>query len=360
MTIGIEEDEARPSYYQRPIGLSGGPQFYFGTWSGRILIINTIIFILMTVVSKSVMQPSEEVLINFGAQDPIRLVQGEWWRLLTPIFVHIGLIHFFFNSYALSFIGPQIESFLGAKWFLILYLLCGICGNIASGSFHVMIGAGASGAIFGLIGAGLVLESYIRRSLPEDLKRSRMAWGYTILAILNLLLGAFIPGIDNAAHIGGLIAGVGLTVAMLRIRPNRLMLKVPKLGYVTLGIFLISWIVLASLRINKESLHARLNEKADEAYEQIESSQSKDEIAAALHKSYYFLSRLLLLDPDAYEARYKRGRILMIFGEQNLAMQDLRAIAVDDHYKDKLKDLYYELLAAQRIGDAEAVRELFE
>ena len=133
---------------------------------------------------------------------------GQYYRLLTGIFLHANIIHLVCNCYSLYVIGMQIESFIGKARFLAVYILSGIAGNLLS--IYIMNGfsVGASGAIFGLLGS-LLYFGYHYRVYLESVIRSQII----PIIFLNLMLGFMIPGVDNAAHIGGLIGGIFATMA---------------------------------------------------------------------------------------------------------------------------------------------------
>ena len=153
-----------------------------------------------------------EVLVRLGAKVTPLIVQGEYWRLFTAMFLHIGILHLAFNGYALLAIGTELERLFGSPRFVAIYFLSGLFGTVASYAFSYRIAAGASGAIFGLIGA---LAAFF------TLHRERLgAWGrarlgnIAFLIAINLFLGFTQPGIDNLAHLGGLISGFGLGWAL--------------------------------------------------------------------------------------------------------------------------------------------------
>ncbi len=144
-------------------------------------------------------------LLDAGAMVPLLVADGEWWRLITAMFLHIGLLHIAFNSLALLVFGQLIEGSLGSGRMLALYLVTGFAASVASFTFGSpqIAAAGASGAIFGLLGAWLVYNLR-RRSL--SLARSNIQSALLLIGV-NLVFGFTVPGIDNVAHIGGLIAG---------------------------------------------------------------------------------------------------------------------------------------------------------
>lgn len=135
---------------------------------------------------------------------------GEYYRLLTGIFLHGSILHLAFNCYALYIIGSQIESFLGKIKYTIIYLFTGLTGSLLSITLSGNVGSvGASGAIFGLMGSLLYFGYYYRVYLGNVVKTQIVP-----VIALNLLLGFIMNGIDNYAHIGGLIGGVIITIAL--------------------------------------------------------------------------------------------------------------------------------------------------
>ncbi len=149
-------------------------------------------------------------LLFFGALYAPLVKMGEYYRLITPVFVHIGIFHLFFNMYALYLIGTQLESFYGRYKYLIIYFFSAITGSLLSMSFSPnTISAGASGAIFGLLGS-LLYFGYHYRVYLGNVMKSRII----PILVINLLIGFTFPGIDQAAHIGGLIGGFLISTAV--------------------------------------------------------------------------------------------------------------------------------------------------
>ena len=148
-------------------------------------------------------------LLLFGANFRPLVQAGEIWRLATSMFLHIGIIHLVVNMYSLYIIGKQLESFLGRWKFLIVYLGSGILGSFLSVVVHASISAGASGAIFGLLGSLLYFGYHYRLYLGTVLRTQIIP-----VIIINLLIGFMVPGIDNFCHIGGLVGGYLLTMIL--------------------------------------------------------------------------------------------------------------------------------------------------
>jgi len=185
-------EQAHPSFFQN---FQERPYLTY-----VLIILNLIVFSLMTLAGGST---QTSVLIKFGAKVNELILQGEVWRFFTSMFLHIGLLHLTFNLYALWALGPITEDLLGRSRYLIVYILSGISGSVASFFFSNAISAGASGAIFGLLGA---LVSYSRKS--PGLWKSGFGKNLVIIILINLCLGFFQSGIDIYAHIGGLICGL--------------------------------------------------------------------------------------------------------------------------------------------------------
>ncbi|MGE4272853.1 MAG: rhomboid family intramembrane serine protease [Desulfitobacterium sp.] len=171
-----------------------------------LVFINLFIFALMTLAGGSTYTG---VLIMFGAKVNALIIQGEYWRLFTSMFLHIGVIHLAFNLYALWILGPILEELFGRIRYLLIYILSGIMGSLASFLFTEAISAGASGAIFGILGALVV---YSRRR--PSLWKSGFGKNLVIIVLINLGIGFFQPGIDVYAHIGGLLSGMFLAAIL--------------------------------------------------------------------------------------------------------------------------------------------------
>lgn len=167
-----------------------------------LIIINLIMFLAMYIFGNG----SEDglTLILFGANNRA-LVLGyhQYFRLITAAFLHIGIMHLLFNMYALYVIGSQIENFFGKVKYILIYLGSAVFASVLSICFSDSISAGASGAIFGLLGAMLYFGYHYRLYLGNTIKSQIIP-----IIVINLIFGFVMNGIDNAAHIGGLIGGV--------------------------------------------------------------------------------------------------------------------------------------------------------
>src|SRR5438128_6013656 len=207
------------------------------------LVANLFVFLLMwesSEMSTRVLWTAfpEDVLYAYGAKTNYLIrFEHEWWRFVTPVFIHVNLPHVLINMYSLWVIGPWVEKLYGSAKFTVFWILTGIAGVLASyltvipgsnpglfGSFLIKSAddpsPGASGALFGLVGVLFVFGLKYRRELPEGFKRA-FGTGMLPVILLNLAIGFIGRGfIDNAAHMGGLLSGGVLAAFISYKRPG--------------------------------------------------------------------------------------------------------------------------------------------
>ena len=152
---------------------------------------------------------NSRVLILFGAKVNPLIEAGQYWRLLTSIFIHIGFTHLLFNTYALFVLGKYSEKIFGHSKLIILFIFSGLTGSTLSYLMSPHLSAGASGGIFGLLGA-IVVYGWDN----QFLRSSGLITNLMIILGLNLVLGMIIPGLDNFAHLGGLIGGSSIGIIL--------------------------------------------------------------------------------------------------------------------------------------------------
>jgi rhomboid protease GluP len=181
----------------------------------------------------------ESVLLSFGAKTNYYIRhEHEYWRFITPVFIHVNLTHLLINMYGLWVLGPWVEKLYGAARFVVFWIVTGIAGVVASfltvipgarpgilGSFliknHDDPSAGASGALFGLVGVLFVFGLKYRRELPDGFKRA-FGTGMLPVILMNLVIGFLLRGvIDNAAHLGGLVSGAAIAAVVSYKRPGQ-------------------------------------------------------------------------------------------------------------------------------------------
>lgn len=172
-----------------------------------LMVVTIFMFFLQTISGGS---ENPLVLVQFGAKVNQLIIFGEWWRLITPVFLHIGFEHIIFNGVLIYFLGIQVEDIFGHWRYFLLYILSALAGNVASFAFNQSISAGASTALFGLFGATLALP----KLFPNNYSIKEMSKRFMALIIINLVFGIFSSGIDMAGHIGGIAGGYLLTYAL--------------------------------------------------------------------------------------------------------------------------------------------------
>lgn len=182
--------------------------------NGCLIALNVIYFLYLEIAGSS---ENTLFMLRHGAMyAPLVMENHEYYRLLTSIFMHFGINHIVNNMIVLFVLGDNMERALGSVKYLIFYLLCGVGANLVSMMFGIgsevqAVGAGASGAIFGVIG-GLLYAVAVNRGRLEDLSTRQLV----IMIIFSLYFGFTSSGVDNVAHIAGLLIGVVLAVIFYR------------------------------------------------------------------------------------------------------------------------------------------------
>lgn len=185
----------------------------YSTWQSPtnvIIALNALVFIIMGALGAGLVETTNLMpYILYGANNGAATTDGEWWRLLTSMFMHYGIMHLLFNMWALYQAGHLVEKLLGRSLYVLIYLGSGMAGGFASIMWHgdQTWSAGASGAVFGVYGAILGFMLRQKQALPASIYRSLMK-STIAFAAYNILYGLARPGIDNAAHTGGLLGGI--------------------------------------------------------------------------------------------------------------------------------------------------------
>lgn len=186
-----------------------------------ILGINVVIFAAMLYASDSISGDfTADLIIHFGANVGVYTLNGQWWRLLTYMFLHGGYVHIAMNMWALWNIGHLCESLYGRWTYAAVYLITGVAGGLASVAWNPQVlSVGASGALFGIMGAliaSFALGEFSLSTVPiRSVLSSLVFW-----AGFSLFFGSLSPGIDNACHVGGLVSGLILGALIARLAPQ--------------------------------------------------------------------------------------------------------------------------------------------
>lgn len=305
-----------------------------------LIAINALIYaaMLATAGRGELMQFSSETLLRFGANfAPLERMDGQWYRLATSVFIHITPIHLLMNMMALNQAGVMLEEYHGRVRYVGLYLVSGLAGSVASIAWnwnHPVVSAGASGAISGLIGGGIVAAQLIGTQQARVLRDAMLRWGVIVLVY------GWIAKADNAAHAGGMVAGAliawiyGRRAAVTRDRGPGLDVALI-LAFVGVGFGMAAQhakeVQLPGAMINEGVARARAQKHAE---------------AIELYR------RAIRLDPDEPIAHFDLALSLLQLGQEAEAQVELeRAIALDPK-NDNARELLRTLHEAKReVGD---------
>jgi rhomboid protease GluP len=186
-----------------------------------LLAANVLLFIGAVLGGAGLFIPHAPIEIAAGANFGPLTLHGQWWRLISALFVHFGILHLAFNMWALAAFGGLAERLFGIRIFLGVYFASGIVANLASVALHPNVAsAGASGAIFGVLGALIAAYWRKRKTLPYTIVRSER-FAAVVFAVIALLAGFAHKGLDNVAHLAGLAIGLLWGAAWLRAKRNR-------------------------------------------------------------------------------------------------------------------------------------------
>lgn len=301
------------------------------------MVINVLYFIYMEMNGGTT---STETLIQFGAKyNPAIILDGEWWRLVSAMFIHIGFIHLALNMLAVFYLGVAIEKIFGNARFVFIYFIAGIGGSLASFSFTTSISAGASGAIFGLFGAFLYFGVIHKRLFFQTI-------GTSILLILaiNLVIGLSFEQVDMAAHVGGLLAGF-LAAAIVGMPGKKRALNQLAIAIGTLLLFI--FIGYYGVSANENSQSFQLLE--------IQEHLMKNEFDEVINKATDALS----LEGDMESALlFQRSYAYIQQGRYNEALIDLEKSVT---YHNPLPEAYYNLaLLYEMNGEDEKASKAIE
>jgi membrane associated rhomboid family serine protease len=202
----------------------GAPAVEKPTVTYVLIGINIVAFLLMLV------SGIDETATQWGMFPPSIAIDNEWWRLVTSAFLHGGWLHIAFNMYVLYALGPSLERVLGHSRYLVLYLMAALGGAVCSYAFSdvMTVSVGASGAIFGLMGALVVAGRKLRYDITQVL----------ILLAVNFAIGFMAPGVDWRAHVGGLVVGAAVA-AIFVLPPARVRMPAQVLGILAVLVVLV-------------------------------------------------------------------------------------------------------------------------
>jgi rhomboid protease GluP len=195
--------------------------------AGILLAINVVVYVAMVLKGISPLEPTPRQLLQWGADFGPAVAAGQSWRLVTSAFVHAGIIHLAMNMYCLWYLAELAENIFGAGTTFLLYVLTAISSSLLSLIWHPQIvSVGASGAIFGFAGAVITGLRVGRHRIPQPVRRA-LSGSALRFALINLVIASFLPFVDNAGHVGGLIGGLCLGTAWAAFGSMRTQQDVP-------------------------------------------------------------------------------------------------------------------------------------
>jgi membrane associated rhomboid family serine protease/Flp pilus assembly protein TadD len=341
--------------------------------------LNVAVFLAMTLTGVSLSQPTTAQLLAWGANWGPQSLGTEPWRILSSNYLHIGILHILFNMWCLWDLGNLAERIFDRWTYLLTYTACGVAGSLASLWWHpLVVGAGASGAIFGLAGA-LITALYLGRlPIPAQAVRHTLR-SLLVFAGYNLFFGAVGAGIDNSAHIGGLLCGLALGAVLAQ----HLMSPPEVRAQWRLGVFVLTAVILlaafAAVKRSRayvvplgQGLNALDHGQPDEAVRELERASAEKpndpvvllELGSAyLHKQDYadarrVLQRAVEIDSENAEAEYDLGFAWLKLGEAGQAIAPLEKAAQLDPKNVAIEQLLAQAyLAEKRPADAQAASD---
>ncbi len=178
------------------------------TLTYTLIAASSVVYLFSAFFSQSLIDMDMQTLVDMGALfGPLTVLKGEWWRLLSAMFLHGGMTHLLMNMFSLYLVGRGAEMYFDTKSYLSIYFFSGIIGGLVSLYMHpVSVGVGASGAIFGVFGA---LAGFFLAHRDKIASHSKAFMkDFSVIILINLVIGLAIPSIDVSAHIGGLVVGL--------------------------------------------------------------------------------------------------------------------------------------------------------
>jgi rhomboid protease GluP len=313
------------------------PRFFV---TPALIIANVAYFAIAVVHGVSPMQPERQQLLDLGAIYGPLVFDGEWWRLSSANFVHIGFLHLFFNMWCLWSLGNAAERMFGNLTFLLIYLFSGIGGSLASLAWHPSVpSAGASGAVFGIAGALVSMLYFGHILVPRQVVRKLLS-SLAFFVGFNLLLGSVLQCVDNAGHVGGLVVGLGLGAALHRPLPSG---RRPWQRYLIVPIAVLLFVAVARIAVERGADDPEL---LAENSRQLASEGKKEASLEMLQKAVALAPESAPLANDLGTSYLDSGRI------EDAIASFQRAVALDPQLYEPQRNLAIALALAGRSAEA--------
>ncbi|MCD6019829.1 MAG: peptidase [Bacteroidetes bacterium] len=316
-----------------------------------LLDLNILIFILMAISGVNIMLPDNESLLNWGANFRPMTLDGQGWRLITNCFLHIGIFHLLMNMYALLYIGVLLEPLLGKTRFISAYLLTGIIASIVSLWWHdLTISAGASGAIFGMYGVFLAL---LTTNFIEKNARKALLTSIAVFVGYNLLYGMK-SGIDNAAHIGGLLSGfiIGYAFIPSLKKPEEKKLKYSTISVLSIIVVISTFVIYSKIPNDIGKYDTKMKEFASmesmalEVYNMPQGTPNEKLLHELKNRGIYYWNESIKLLDSFKEMELPleirtRNRLLKEYCELRIKNYELLYKAISENtekYREQIED----------------------
>jgi membrane associated rhomboid family serine protease/Flp pilus assembly protein TadD len=308
---------------------------------------NVMVFIAMVLASGPSLDFTGEVMVHFGANYGPLTLSGQWWRLLTYMFLHGGLMHIAFNMWCLWDLGALCESLYGRWTFAAIYFITGIAGGLASMGWNPgVLTVGASGAIFGLAGA-LISSFYLGEfSVP------RVAIQGTLRSLLffvgfNVLFGSFVPGIDNACHAGGLVSGLMVGALIARLAPQHDK-PLRRVGVVLFMVLIVGGSAVGIYRWRGSGIHYSLGLNAGRNVDRmIGELQKKVQQSPQDASAHYTLAHAYFAKGQFSDGENELKRVLDLQPENSRARMELGAVYLRQEQPKDAQQEFAKLVARE-------------
>lgn len=335
--VTIEKHKKEAAEAEAVMNLSSGSR----TVTYGLIGLNVLVFVIMVASGVHLFTPKNADLIKWGADYKPLTTGGEWWRLLTSTFIHIGIIHIVMNMYALYVAGNYLEPMLGKGRFLAAYLCTGVLASLCSIWWHgsEFVSAGASGAIFGLYGVFLALLT--TKLIPQSVRKGLLQ-SIGIFVVYNLVYGAGKQGIDNSAHLGGFISGFAVGYLYFLSFRKEAFRPVRAIGIVVVATVLLSFTFLRSTHQDGAAYNKKVDEVLqiqDTAMAPFKSYTSDSDLLSKLSQVsqvQWAKAKAIMEETDKYkldEAMAKHRKLLEEYIDLRIRHTDLAIIALQGHEK---------------------------
>ncbi|SCX53561.1 rhomboid family intramembrane serine protease [Nitrosospira sp. Nsp1] len=329
-----------------------------------LVAVNLLVFAAMLVGGAGLWHSSNSVQLAWGANFGPATQDGEWWRLGTALFLHFGAVHLTLNLWALWDAGQLVERMYGHARFTCIYFASGLTGNLLSLVAHrgLAISGGASGAIFGLFGALLIFLWRERHNLhPKEFRW--FFWGAAGFALASLVLGLLIPGIDNAAHIGGFFSGIlgGIILAQPAGRTERRFRHIRPLAGAAFAlaiIILVSQVPVRTYRWSEEVLARK--EIGEFLRDDAAITQSWQSILDKARQDGISFDELAGRIDTSVADRYEESFELLSELPPNPALPSAATVEILRHYAERRRDASRALAEGLRANKPEQIHDALE